>query len=157
MSDEDYDEIDDEQDDSNAQQQQRQENHDLAQLRKKAKKADQLEAELNVLRREAAFDKARLPDDVPGINFFRENYKGDLSPEAIKEAAAQHGFIQPAADVNDARDAQQRMASSAAGVTPVPQTDWQAGMREAAERAPKGQEGQAIAEYMRSIGRAVSQ
>ena len=153
MSDEDYDSQDDEYVDEAPQQQR--ENHDLAQLRKKAKESDKLRAELDVLRREQAFDRAKLPDDVPGINFFRENYKGDLSPEAIKEAAAQHGFIQPAVDDTADRDAQQRMSQSAAGVAHTPQTDWQAGMRAAAEKAPRGQEGQAIAAYMASIGRPV--
>jgi hypothetical protein len=155
MSDDEYDEIDDEQPGPDAPQQQR-ENHDLAQLRKKAKNADKLQAELDVLRREQAFDKARLPDDVPGINFFRENYKGDLSPEAIKEAAAQHGFIQPATDETADRQAQQRIAQSAAGVSDVPPADYTVGMREAAAKAQPGQEGQAIAEYLRSIGRPVA-
>lgn len=153
MSDEDYDSTDEFVDE--APQQPERDNRDLAQLRKKAKDADKYLAELSVLRREAAFDKARLPDDVPGISFFRENYKGDLSPEAIKEAAAQHGFIQPAVDDTTARDAQQRMSASAAGVASTPQTDWQAGMREAAEKAPRGQEAQAIADFMRSVGRSV--
>lgn len=135
-----------------------QENPNLAQLRKKAREADRLRVENETLRRERAFDKAKLPDDVPGINFFRENYKGDLSPEAILEAAATHGFVrasEPDTSTAD-RDAQQRMTAAAAGVS-APQTpDWQAGMRAAAEAAPRGQEAQAIADYMQSIGRPVS-
>jgi hypothetical protein len=156
MSDEDYDDSD-EQDAADVRlQEPDRDSKVMRELRKRAKEADKLEAELAVIRREAAFDKARLPDDVPGIKFFRDNYKGDLTPEAIAEAAAQHGFIQPATDVTADRAAQQRIAQSAAGVTDVPPADYTVGMREAASKAPPGQEGQAIADYLRSIGRPVA-
>lgn len=130
----------------------------LAKLRAKAEEADRLRVENEELRRERAFDKAKLPEDVPGINFFRENYKGDLSPEAILEAAATHGFVRPNAEADTStadRDAQQRMTAAAAGVSAPQQPDWQAGMRAAAEAAPPGQQAQAIADYMQSIGRSV--
>lgn len=156
MSDDEFYDDDDDNDGPNTSQQA--DSQVLRDLRKKAKEADKLRVELEGLRRESAFDKARLPDDVPGIKFFRENYKGDLSPEAITEAAVSHGFIRASeADTSSSeRDAQARMTAAAAGVSAPAAPEWQAGMRAAAESAPRGQEAAAIADYMESIGRPVA-
>lgn len=65
---------------------------------------EQLRKDLAELRRGQAFEKAGLPD-TPMAQFFAENYKGDLTPEAIKAEAARVGLT---------------LAAAAAGATPPP-------------------------------------
>lgn len=72
---------------------------DLSNLRKQLRQsqrnnkalAGQLE-EASSVRKENAFLKAGLPDS-PSVKFFQDHYDGDPTPEAIKAAAAQYGFI----------------------------------------------------------------
>lgn len=42
--------------------------------------------------RKLAFIEAKLPDE-PQVKFFLEHYSGEYTPEAVREAAASHGFI----------------------------------------------------------------
>lgn len=155
MSDEDvFDQTDDSADFT-----QQNESHDLRQLRKKAKDADRYKAELDELRRERAFDKADLPD-VPGMSFFRENYRGEMTEEAIKAEAAKHGLLAQTSQVEQEqqqaeRAAQQRIAQATSSSLPPPPESWQAGLDEVARNAPPGRAGEAVAEYMRTHGRPV--
>ena len=57
-----------------------------------ANRASQAESEAENLRRELAVERAGLPD-FPGKQFFLSNYTGDATPEAVKAAAAEAGFI----------------------------------------------------------------
>jgi len=52
---------------------------------------------LAVVERETVFKEAGIPDEGPA-KFFRANYQGDLTAEAIKAAALEHGFITPPSD-----------------------------------------------------------
>jgi hypothetical protein len=101
-------------------------NHDIRQLREKAKRADELESRLAAVEREAAFAKAlgdRLTD--PKMAYFQKAYDGDLTVEAIREAAKRDGFwAEPTgAGGNDRADldAAGRMAAASTGAgEPLP-------------------------------------
>jgi hypothetical protein len=101
-------------------------NHDIRQLREKAKRADELEARLAAMERETAFAKAlgdKLTD--PKMRYFEKAYDGDLTVEAIREAAKRDGFWpEPqGAGGNDRADleAATRMAAASQGAgEPVP-------------------------------------
>ena len=49
-------------------------------------------AELEQARRELAIERSALPD-FAGKQFFISNYKGEATPEAIRAAAAEAGFV----------------------------------------------------------------
>jgi hypothetical protein len=100
-------------------------NHDIRQLREKAKRADELEAKLIALERESTFAKAlgeRLTD--PKMRYFQQGYDGELTVEAIREAAQRDGFwAEPTgAGGNDNNlDAAGRMAAASQGAgEPLP-------------------------------------
>jgi hypothetical protein len=100
-------------------------NHDIRQLREKAKRADELESKLAALEREATFAKAlgeRLTD--PKMRYFQAAYDGELTVEAIREAAQRDGFwTEPTgAGGNDNNlDAAGRMAAASQGAgEPLP-------------------------------------
>lgn len=61
---------------------------DIRQLEKKAKQADTNETELAELRKERLFFKAKIDVDSPLGKLLYDGYKGDLTVEAISEAAA---------------------------------------------------------------------
>jgi hypothetical protein len=66
---------------------------DIKSLRKAASRSKKLEAELNSLRREMAFAKAGLPLDDPKMSYFVKCYEGEMSAEAIRQAALEAGFL----------------------------------------------------------------
>jgi hypothetical protein len=79
-------------------------------------------ARASALERELAFAKALGPSDDPRLGYFQRGYDGDLSPEAIREAAKRDGFLAtpqtapappavPQADL----EAQARIAGASAG------------------------------------------
>lgn len=68
------------------------ENAVIANLRKEAKEGKAAKAELAVLQRERAFDKAGIPETGAG-KWFRQGYQGELDPDAIKAVAAEDGLI----------------------------------------------------------------
>jgi hypothetical protein len=57
-----------------------------------AARATTAETEAATLRRELAVERAGLPD-FPGKQFFLSAYSGEPTPEAVKQAAAEAGFI----------------------------------------------------------------
>jgi hypothetical protein len=99
-------------------------NDHLKELRRKARDADRLQAQLEAQARELAFAKAKLDLDDPKLKYFIKGYEGDLSPEAIREQAIADGFLAKAEQPTPPQDltAQQRIAaaSSGAGETPQP-------------------------------------
>lgn len=66
-------------------------NHDIRQLREKAKRTDELEARVAQMERERAIEKAGIDvESGPGQLFLRV-YDGEADPEAIKSEAAKFG------------------------------------------------------------------
>lgn len=63
-------------------------------LRRAANKSKKLEAELNQIRRELAFAKAGIPLDDPRMNYFVKGYDGELTADAVRQAALDGGFLQ---------------------------------------------------------------
>lgn len=96
---------------------------DIKSLRRAASGKKQLEKELEELRRELAFAKAGLPMDDPKLKYFVKGYDGELSADAIREAAMEAGFLasQPQAgedpNLAAAGAAQQRVMQAASGVS----------------------------------------
>lgn len=89
-------------------------------LRKAANRAKQLERELNDLKRRLAFTEAGIPLNDPKMNYFVKGYEGEMSAEAIRQAALEAGFLQTQQPVEDqqatvAAAAQQRVMAASAG------------------------------------------
>jgi hypothetical protein len=94
---------------------------DIKSLRRAANGKKQLEKELADIKRELAFAKAGLPMNDPRMNYFVKGYDGDMTAEAIREAAMEAGFLaaqvqgeDPA--ISNAAAAQQRVMSASSGV-----------------------------------------
>lgn len=88
---------------------------DIRSLRRAASSAKKLKAENAKLQREVAFAKAGLPLADPKMSYFIKGYDGELEAEAIREAAAQAGFISSQGDVSAEQQAQQQMSLEAQG------------------------------------------
>lgn len=89
-------------------------------LRRAANKSKQLEAELQATKRELAFIKAGIPMSDPRMTYFMKGYDGEISAEAIRQAAMEAGFIAPPQQGRDpqvaqAAVAQQRVADASIG------------------------------------------
>lgn len=103
-------------------------------LEAKARRADELAAENERLKKDVVFTSALAGIDHPGLTYFRDAYKGDLTAEAIRQAAVEAGFApagdelplaptpSPAQQPPDLA-AHQRMAAAAAGAAPPPPFD----------------------------------
>ena len=96
---------------------------DIKSLRRAANSKKKLEQELNELKRELAFAKAGLSMDDPKLKYFVRGYDGEMTADAIREAALEAGFLasqQPQEDSPNlaaAGAAQQRVMQAAAGVS----------------------------------------
>jgi hypothetical protein len=95
---------------------------DIRSLRAAAKGKKQLEQELAELKRELAFAKAGLPMNDPKMNYFIKGYDGELSAEAIRQAALEAGFLasqpnEPDPQLAATGAAQQRVMQAASGVS----------------------------------------
>lgn len=128
---------------------------DFKNLRAKAKKADQYEREVMTLKRENAFIKAGVNMDDPKMGYFVKGYDGELTSEAIKEAAISAGFMAaPAAAAPDpavqqAQAGQAAVVAASAGTQPEFDTDAVAyGMQQAL--AEGGMDG--LAAYAQQYG-----
>lgn len=98
-------------------------------LEAKAKRADELEAQLAEAQRDAAFTQALGTGTDPRLDYFRRGYQGDVTPEAIRQAATDAGFLAdgpqpappPTASPQDlAAHARMAAASDGAGATSAP-------------------------------------
>jgi hypothetical protein len=97
------------------------ESGDIKSLRAAAKGKKQLEQELAELKRELAFAKAGLPMNDPKMNYFIKGYDGELTADAIRQAALESGFLasqaaQPNPAIEQAGAAQQRVMQASSGV-----------------------------------------
>lgn len=73
-------------------------NANIRQLREKAKRADELEARVAQMEKDAAFTKALGPsvEEARVKDYFIPAYKGEMTPDAIRAAATEAGFLQQA-------------------------------------------------------------
>lgn len=102
-------------------------------LEEKARRADELAAQVEQLQRESVFSTALAGIDHPGLTYFKSGYQGDLTPEAIRQAAIEAGFgregtepapSQPTTTPQPADlAAHQRMAAAQVGAAPPPPFD----------------------------------
>ena len=93
---------------------------DIKSLRRAASGKKKLEQELNELKRELAFAKAGLAMDDPKLKYFVKGYDGEMTAEAIREAALEAGFIASQSQGEDpglasAGEAQHRVMSASSG------------------------------------------
>lgn len=86
----------------------------IKQLRRDAKEGKAAKAQLAVLERDRAFDKAGIPEEGAG-KWFRKGYEGELDPDAIRAAAASDGLIDVTSDEDTEAAAQANAATEAAG------------------------------------------
>lgn len=135
--------IDDDDDDDQGQGQQQapRDNPDIRQLRKDAKRAKQLEAELADIRRERALEKAGLkrPDGSDlserQLKALLATHEGDMTADTLRATAIELGFAAPSEEqqqLDEDLAAQQRVAAAAAGghavatgvITPADVEQW---------------------------------
>jgi hypothetical protein len=88
-------------------------------------------AEFETLKREMAFTKAGIDLNVPMAKYFVKGYEGEVSPEAIRQAAEEANLIQPSKpqDVVDKAEQQawSRLSKAgSAGETNDQAVDWNA-------------------------------
>ena len=87
-------------------------------------------AEAEALKREMAFIKAGIPTDNPMSKYFVKGYDGEVTPEAIRQAAEEANLIAKAAENAQAKteaDAWNRITrAQRAGETSEPMVDWNA-------------------------------
>lgn len=94
-----------------------QEPEHIKDLRAKAKRASELETELEQFRRKDAFRDAGIDPSNPQQKYFMRGYEGELTPEAIRNEAIQAGYLtDPDADAKGQELAgHDRMDAAAAG------------------------------------------
>lgn len=89
-------------------------------LRRAANKSKKLESELAAARRELAFTKAGINPDDPKMKYFVRGYDGEMTADAVKQAALEAGFLASQASEDklvhqQAAASQNRVMSAAAG------------------------------------------
>lgn len=73
----------------------------MKQLEKEAKELRKQVAEFSATQRELAFVKAGIDPASPQAKYFVKGYDGEMTPEAIRSAAAEAQLITPQADPLD--------------------------------------------------------
>lgn len=100
----------------------------LREAEKIAKEAAEAKAQLVALQREVAFTKAGIPETGAGA-LLRKAYEGEITPEAIRQAAAEYQIIAPQTQTpgvseSNASDAElesmRRIAGAATGAGGTP-------------------------------------
>lgn len=99
-----------------------------------------------------AFLEAKLPES-PQVAYFLSTYQGEMTAEAIREAAAANGFIEPDQDVTDDIADIEAMSQTANGaVPPIPAGSLAA--RDAEIEAITGtKNGMSVAQQIKAINR----
>lgn len=107
----------------------------MKQLEKELQQSKQALAEAEALKKEMAFIKAGIPMDNPMAKYFIKGYDGDVSAEAIRQAAEEANLIQKAAENAQAKseaDAWSRITKAQrAGETSDPVVDWNTKLNQA--------------------------
>lgn len=108
-------------------------NSDIRKLRQKAKEYDALQSQLAAKDRELAFARARLDLDDPKMGYFVRGYDGELTTEAIRQKAAEDGFIPRDTNPDSQKElkTQQRIANASSGASETPPVDLQDLIRQA--------------------------
>lgn len=98
----------------------------MKQLEKETRDLRKQLAEAETARREFNFMKAGIDPTEPKFKYFVKGYDGDLSPEAIRQAASEAQLITPEKTVNDTdKDAWQQSNKVATGSeTAPPPASW---------------------------------
>lgn len=95
-------------------------NSEWAQYRQVEKAKKTAEQERDSARRELAFMRAGIdPERDPKLAFFVKGYEGDLTPEAIRKAAVEVGFLAPPEPDQQAGEQQQQQAADLAAAERV--------------------------------------
>jgi hypothetical protein len=106
----------------------------IRQLEKKAKAADDAQAELSNLRRDLAMTRAGIPESGPGA-LFRRAYDGPVDDvEAVKAAAIEYGVLGAQAPTAAETAGHQAVMQAATGAPAGPDVDVVARMK--AARSP---------------------
>lgn len=89
-------------------------------LRRAANKGKKLESENQQLKRELAFFKAGIDIDDPRMKYFAKGYDGELTADAVRQAAMEAGFLQTQSAAQNVQNqeiasAQQRVLTASAG------------------------------------------
>ena len=104
-------------------------------LEKEAAELKKQLAEAEAVKREMAFLKAGVPMDNPVAKYFVKGYDGEVTPEAIRQAAEEANLIAKAADNAQAKseaDAWNRITrAQRAGETSEPVVDWNSKLNQA--------------------------
>jgi ribosomal protein L12E/L44/L45/RPP1/RPP2 len=121
-------------------------------LRAAVKRAEKTKAENEALKRELAFAKAGIDPDDTRMKYFVRGYDGDLTADAIKQAATEAGFIGAPQQQSEQQDfsAQQRIMNASAGAVSEDVTEQAAVARLEQAYAEGGVE--AVVEVARSYG-----
>lgn len=133
--------------------------HDIRELRRKAKEADQLQARLATLERENAFAKAGVAVDDPKYKYFVKAYDGELSADAIKAELETIGLAgQPPARKEtsgpsaDEIAAYERRSAGVAGAGAPKEMDWQDALAEAGRIPNEDERTEAILDVVERFG-----
>ena len=94
--------------------------NDIKSLRRAANSKKKLEQELNEVRRELAFTRAGINPDDPKMRYFVKGYDGEMTADAVRQAAMESGFLAsqqqgPDPVVQAVSSAQQRVMTASAG------------------------------------------
>jgi hypothetical protein len=114
----------------------------IRQLEEQARRAKDLEAQVAQLQRENAFAQALGGADHPGLKYFKQGYDGELTADAIRQAASEAGFLasQSQPSVEQAFSQAQtgpdpalidRFNSASQGAQPPVKQGWQEALAEA--------------------------
>jgi len=113
---------------------------DIKSLRQAANGKKKMEQELLETKRLLAFARAGIDPDDPRMKYFVRGYDGELTAQAVREAAIESGFLSPTAPQTavpmELAAAQDRVVSAAAG----------AGQSDSSEHAVLAQMEQAMQE-----------
>ena len=92
----------------------------MKQLEKEAKELRKQVAEFSATQRELAFVKAGIDPASPQAKYFVKGYDGDLTPEAIRQAAEEAQLITPLASEDADKQAWKQSNKIAAGSESAP-------------------------------------
>ena len=92
----------------------------MKQLEKEARELRKQVAEFSATQRELAFVKAGIDPASPQAKYFVKGYDGDLTPEAIREAAVEAQLITPSASEDADKQAWKQSNRIAAGSESAP-------------------------------------
>jgi hypothetical protein len=92
----------------------------MKQLEKEARELRKQVAEFSATQRELAFVKAGIDPASPQAKYFVKGYEGDLTPEAIREAAVEAQLITPLASDDADKQAWKQSNKIAAGSESAP-------------------------------------